>query len=91
MMQTDVRAARVTTTGDAGLGTTRVKAIHVATPAAATTVTLTDKSTTPNLLWTVDAAPAMLNYIKLPGEGMLFNGGITVNIGTATAVTIIYG
>jgi hypothetical protein len=94
-MQTDVKAAYVTSSGaNAYAGPARVKAVTVCTTGACV-VELTDggSSGTSRLKFDVPAS-ATENpfYMLLPGEGIQFTTSIWVkSLTNATSATFIYG
>lgn len=93
-MQTDVKAAYVTGTGDAYAGPARVKAISVVSTGAAV-VELTDGSATGTSRLKFDIPTSATEnpfYMLIPGEGVQFT--TTVYVKTLTNVssaTIFYG
>lgn len=95
-MQTDVKASTITATGTfqneagtANLQRTRVKGIQFV---GAGTITLRDGggSGTVRLVLTGSAA-SDVNYVPIPGEGILFSTDVHGTLTTVTSVTIFYG
>lgn len=99
-MQTDVLASAVRTTdgvmndqaGNA-IGRCRVKAIYIVPAAGAGTVVLKDGTTsgasnkiTVNTL----AASTTPDYILMPGEGLLFQTGVYVDLTDVASVMVMY-
>jgi hypothetical protein len=91
MMQTDVKAAYVTSSGaNAYAGPARVKAINVVSTGACL-VELTDGSGSGTSRFKVNVGSGN-SYMLLPGEGVQFQTSIWVNsLTNATSATIIYG
>ena len=91
MMQTDVKAAYVTSSGaNAYAGPARVKAINVAATGACV-VELTDGSSSGTSRFKASTT-AGTTYMLLPGEGVQFTTSVWVNsLTNATSATIIYG
>ena len=95
MMQTDVSAAYVTSSGSAiNANRTRLKGIYVNASGAATVV-LTDGTSSGFQQFKIDipaSATANPVYINIPGEGVLFLNGIYVNTLTGiNSITVFYG
>jgi hypothetical protein len=90
MMQTDVKAAQVTSTNTAYAGPTRVKAVTVSY-ASGGTVVLKDggASGTTRFSFTAPAAAAS-EHILFPGEGILFATDVHATLSSATIV-VFYG
>ena len=90
MMQTDVKAAQVTSTNTAYAGPTRVKAVTVSYASAGTVVLKDDgASGTTRFSFTAPAA-AGSEHILFPGEGIKFNTDVHATLSSATIV-VFYG
>jgi len=89
-MQTDVKAAQVTSTNTAYAGPTRVKAITVSY-ASGGTVVLKDggASGTTRFSFTAPAAAGAVP-ILFPGEGIKFDTDVHATLSSATIV-VLYG
>ena len=93
-MQYDVKAAYLTSDGQAVGYRTRVKAVYGLAGATAGTVKLYDGTDANGaLLLTMDTPVGTGNtfYAMIPGEGILFKTGVYVDVTSFTGVTIFYG
>jgi hypothetical protein len=93
-MQYDVRSVRLSADGQAVNYRVRVKAIYGVSGASAGSVKFyngTDTSGT--LLIDIDTPVGTGNsfYMMIPGEGVLFETGVYVDVTNITGVTIYYG
>jgi hypothetical protein len=90
MMQTDVKAVEVTSTGSAYASRTRVRGI-VINYASGGTVALKDGGSSGATLFsfTAPAAAGSTNII-IPGEGVLFSTSVYASLSSAT-ITVFYG
>ena len=89
-MQTDVKAAQVTSTNTAYAGPTRVKAVTVSY-ASGGTVVLKDGGTGGTTRFSFTApAIAGSEHILFPGEGVKFNTDVHATLANATIV-VFYG
>ena len=94
-MQYDVKAATVVADGDAYASRTRVKGL-VITPTAtsAGAVVLKDGGSTgtARLTINVDAGNTGNPFnVVIPGEGIVFDSSVYVDVTTVTSVTVFYG
>lgn len=91
-MQTDVSSASVTADGTAYAGRTRIKSMVITASATAGSVVLKDGGASGSTKITINTpALAGLHNILLPGEGVLFETDVYVDITDVTAVTVFYG
>jgi hypothetical protein len=99
-MQTDVLASAVRTTDgllqdQAGndLGRNRVKAVYIVPAAGAGSVIFKDggASGTTRLTLNTLAASSSAYYMLMPGEGLLFQTDIYVDLTTVVSVMVFYG
>lgn len=99
-MQTDVLASGVRTTDgqmkdQAGndLGRVRVKAIYIVPAAGAGSVVLKDGDASGSTKVTVNtlASSTAPNYLLLPGEGLLFQTAVYVDVTDIGSVMVFYG
>ena len=90
MMQTDVKAAQVTSTNTAYAGPTRVKAVTVSY-ATGGTVVLKDGGSGGDTQFSFTApAAAGSEHILFPGEGIKFDIDVHATLSSATIV-VFYG
>jgi hypothetical protein len=97
MMQTDVRAAHLSSAGSFMTGRTRLKGI-VVSPKVSTAATfeIRDGGSGAAVLFTMDIAsvttPVNFN-ITIPGEGILATTGLylTTSTGTVVGIEVFYG
>jgi hypothetical protein len=99
-MQTDVLASGVRTSDglladQAGndLGRVRVKAIYIVPAAGAGSVVFKDGGASGTTRMTVNtlASSTAPNYILLPGEGLVFQTNVYVDVTTIGSVMVFYG
>ena len=90
MMQTDVKAAEVTSSATAFASRTRVRAVTVSF-ASGGTVAIKDGGSSGTTMWSFTApAAAGVVHVLLPGEGILCQSSVYVAVTNATA-TVVYG
>jgi len=100
-MQTDILASAVRTTdgvmndqaGNA-IRRCRVKGIYIVPAAGAGSVVLKDGSTSGGankITVNTIANATSTNYVLLPGEGLLFQTGVYVDITDVASVMVLYG
>lgn len=82
-MGDDVRAVRITATGDTGIDRGRIRGVSVVTSGAGR-LTLTDGAGGPTLL-DIDITGAETYDLSIPGAGILASNSVVV--ATATALT----
>jgi hypothetical protein len=100
-MQTDILASAVRTTdgvmndqaGNA-IERCRVKAVYIVPTAAAGTVVLKDGTSgsgTTKITLNTLASSTAVDYILMPGEGLLFRTGVYADLTDVASVMVIYG
>jgi len=90
-VQSDVKAVRVTATGDTGSGGTRLKGIHVSAASGGGRLTITDGNGGATI-FDADFTASTDGDIIFPGNGILARDGIWVSaITNITSVTLFYG
>lgn len=93
-MQYDVKSVRLTADGQAVGYRTRVKAIYGVAGAGVGSVKFYDgTSTAGDLLINIDTPAGTGNafWMMIPGEGVLFETGVYLDVTDITGVTIYYG
>lgn len=92
-MQYDVKSAYRANDGALVAYRTRVKGILVNIATAGTAAILYDNASAASgdVLMTLSTAIAGSYYIRIPGEGVLAENGVYLDINGASAVTIFYG
>jgi len=93
-MQYDVKSVQLSADGQAVGFRTRVKAIYGVAGASVGSVKFYDgTSATGTPLINIDTPAGTGNsfYMMIPGEGVLFETGVYVDVTTITGVTIYYG
>lgn len=93
-MQYDVKAKTLDSTGVAIAARNRLKGLLVSVESAGTDpVVFYDNPTTATgtAVFSVVTTVAGSTSILIPGEGVLFEAGISVDVGDADSVTIFYG
>lgn len=91
-MQTDVKSATVTADGTAYAGRTRVKALVITSTATAGSVVLKDGGASGTAKITLNTpAAADFHNILIPGQGVLFENDVYVDVTNVAAVTVFYG
>lgn len=93
MLQTDVKAKNMSATGASGVGSTRIKAIHIVSGATAGSVSLKDggSSGTELLFMATPASAANTISLLFPGEGIKFAADPYLTLTNAGFVTFFYG
>ena len=91
-MQTDVKSVALTEDGSAYGGRTRVKSLVITATATAGSVVLKDGGASGAVKVTINT-PAVVNMhnILFPGEGVLFETDVYVDVTDVDAVTVFYG
>ena len=90
-MQTDVRAATVTSESAAVPYRTRVKALSFVTTTSAGSIQIEDGDGGTVKLNLATAAVADTQHLLLPGEGILFENAVWVVPTNVASVTVFYG
>lgn len=91
-MQTDVRSATVTADGTAYAGRTRVKSLVVATAGTAGSVVVKDGGASGTTKIAINTpASAGLHNILIPGQGVLFESDVYVDVTNVPSVTVFFG
>ena len=90
-MQTDVKAATVTSEGSAYAARARVKALSFVTTGTAGSIQIEDGDGGAVKLNIATAGVADTQHILLPGEGILFENAVWVVPANVTSVTVFYG
>lgn len=93
-MQYDVKSVRLSADGEAVGYRTRVKAIYGVAGASVGSVKFYDGTDTAGeLLIDIDTPAGTGNsfYMMIPGEGVLFETAVYVDVTNITGVTIYYG
>lgn len=90
-MQTDVKSATAVADGTAVAFRTRVKGLVITTGAVAGSVVLRDGGASGPVITTV-ATPAVasLQNVLLPGQGLLFETNVYVDLTDVPSVTLFY-
>ena len=92
MMQTDVKAASLTESGTAFAGRTRVRGIVVSDTNTAGQLILRDGGVTGTIKFQLDTPnAAFVSNIFIPGEGILFETDVYVEITSLASVVVFYG
>ena len=93
-MQTDVKSVRRTDDGQIVNARARVKAVYGLAGAGVGSVQFHDGTSTAGeirLYMDTPAGTANTFFMLLPGEGILFETGVYVNVTDITSVTVVYG
>ena len=93
-MQTDVKAAHVTASGDIdGLNRNRFKSISYRGNGTDGYVRLRNGGSGGAILCELDVgtSDSFTIYVLLPGEGILFSSGIYIELSNVSAATVFYG
>jgi len=99
-MQTDILASKpLTATGqmkaqnDGNIGRARIKAFYIIPDAGAGSVVFRDGGATGPIKATVNtfAGSTSPTYLKMPGEGLLFNSDIHATVTDVDSVVVFYG
>ena len=92
MMQTDVKAASLTESGTAFAGRTRVRGIVISDTNTAGQLILRDGGVTGTIKFQLDTPnAAFVSNILIPGEGVLFETDVYVEITSLASVVVFYG
>jgi len=92
MMQTDVKAASLTESGTAFAGRTRVRGIVISDTTTAGQLILRDGGVTGTIKFQLDTPnAAFVSNILIPGEGILFETDVYVEIDDLSSVVVFYG
>jgi len=89
-IDSDIKAVRVTATGDTGSGRARLRGIHVSAAAGGGRLTITDGNggTT---LFDADFTASTDGEVDIPGNGIIAKNGLWVSaITNITSVTLFY-
>lgn len=89
-MQTDVKSASILQ-GESLVGRTRLKAVLISYTATAGAVVLSEVTTGAVKFSFTTPAVAGSEYVLIPGEGILFESGITATTITNCTVTAFHG
>jgi len=91
-MQTDVKAASLTESGTAFAGRTRVRGIVISDTTTAGSLKLRDGGSGGTILFSLDTPnAALVSSILIPGEGVLFQTDVYVEISNLSSVVVFYG
>ena len=89
-MDSDVKAIRVTATGDVGVGPARIRQVHVLNAAGAGRLTITNGNGGDTLL-DIDFVASDSQSVNIPDNGIRAEAGLWVSVlTTITAATIFY-
>jgi hypothetical protein len=93
MMQTDVKSAHLTASGTAFNGRTRLKSVSYRGNASDGFVKFRDGGSTGPILCELDVgtSDSFTIYVLIPGEGMLFQTSLYVELSNVNAATVFYG
>jgi len=92
MMQTDVKAASLTESGTAFAGRTRVRGVVISDTNTAGQLILRDGGVTGTIKFQLDTPNAsFVSNILIPGEGILFETDVYVEITSLASVVVFYG
>lgn len=90
-MQSDVNCATATATGSMFAGRARLRGILITSAAGAGTVVFKNGGTGGTTVMTINTPASVgMQYVEIPGEGVLFTTDIWLTLTTATSVTIFY-
>jgi hypothetical protein len=90
-MMTDVKSAVATATGDMYAGRTRLKGATLTTAGVAGSVVFRDGAGGTVMLTVNTPAVSSLDYVFIPGEGILFSVGVHATITNVSSISIFYG
>ena len=92
-MQTDVKSTHLTASGIAFNGRTRLKSVSYRGNASNGYVRFRDGSSTGPILCELDVgtSDSFTIYVLLPGEGIVFQTSLYVDISNVDAATVFYG
>jgi len=93
MMQTDVKSAHLTASGTAFNGRTRLKSVSYRGNASDGYVKFRDGGSTGPVLCELDVgtSDSFTIYVLIPGEGIVFQTSLYVDISNVNAATVFYG
>jgi hypothetical protein len=92
-MQYDVKAAYRATDGALVASRTRIKGAFIAVSTAGTAAVIYDNASaaTGDVLLTIPAAAVGQHSVVIPGEGILAENGVYIDINGVAAITLFYG
>lgn len=92
-MQTDVKSAYRTSDGALVTQRTRIKGAFVAVSSAGAAAVIYDNAAAASgtVLLTIPAAAVGQHTVVVPGEGILAENGVFVDINGLAAITLFYG
>lgn len=94
-MQTDVKSKTMTASGASGVGgaRTRVKGVYFVAAATAGSISFKDGGAggTEKLLLATPASATATGFLRLPGQGVLFEADPYVTLTNVTSLTFFYG
>ena len=92
-MQYDVQAAYRTSDGALVAGRTRIKGAFIAVSSAGAAAVIYDNASAASgdVLLTIPAAAVGQHSIIIPGEGILAENGVYIDINGVAAITLFYG
>lgn len=93
MMQTDVKSAHLTASGTAFNGRTRLKSVSYRGNASDGFIKFRDGGSTGPVLCELDVgtSDSFTIYVLIPGEGVLFQTSLYVELSNVSATTVFYG
>jgi hypothetical protein len=93
MMQTDVRSAHLTASGTAFNGRTRLKSVSYRGNASDGYVRFRDGGSSGPILCELDVgtSDSFTIYVLIPGEGIVFQTSLYVDLSNVSATTVFYG
>jgi hypothetical protein len=93
MMQTDVKSAHLTASGTAFNGRTRLKSVSYRGNASDGFVKFRDGGSTGPVLCELDVgtSDSFTIYVLIPGEGIVFQTSLYVDLSNVNAATVFYG
>ena len=92
-MQTDVKSTHLTASGNVFNGRTRLKSVSYRGNASNGYVRFRDGSSTGPILCELDVgtSDSFTIYLLLPGEGIVFQTSLYVELSNVDAATVFYG
>jgi len=92
-MQTDVKSAHLTASGTAFNGRTRLKSVSYRGNASDGFVKFRDGGSTGPVLCELDVgtSDSFTIYVLIPGEGIVFQTSLYVDLSNVNAATVFYG
>jgi len=93
MMQTDVKSAHLTASGTAFSGRTRLKSVSYRGNASDGYIKFRDGGSTGPVLCELDVgtSDSFTIYVLIPGEGVLFQTSLYVELSNVSATTVFHG